>query len=149
MSGEQTLEGQETTIRCVSDGDLVAELKFFTSFNDTVEQEIKENGYLGEPFMRYTDIFNGYAGDFEFHVNTASWIAWDAALTARAQRKTPGTTFEVVRVDQFSDGTNVTYTYKDPAWGQRPTSIGSRADKVKVKASFKCSERDATPNAFV
>ena len=149
MSGEQTLEGQETTIRCVSDGDLVAELKFFTSFNEAVKQEIKENGYLGEPFMRYTDIFNGYSGDFEFHVNTAAWVNWDAALTSRAQRRTAASTFEVVRVDQFSDGTNVTFTYKDVAWSERPTSVGSRADKVKVKGSFSCSERDVQQNAFV
>jgi len=149
MSGEQTLEGQEITIRCVSDGDLIAELKFFTSLNDSADQEIKANGYLGEPFERYTDVFMGYSGDFEFHVNTSSWVNWDAALTLRAQRKTPATTFEVVRIDQFSDGSNITFTYKDVAWGQRPTNVGARADKVKVKGSFKCSERQAEQNAFV
>jgi len=148
MAGEQTLEGQEITIRAITDGDVAAELKFFTSFNDSVKQEIKTNGYLGEPFDRFTDVFSGYGGDMEFHVNTASWVDWDAALSARARRENAAAVFDIVRIDNFSDGSNVTYTYKDVAWGERPTSIGSRADKVKVKASFMCSERTADKNAF-
>jgi len=144
----QTLEGQEITIRAVVDDTLVTELVFITSFNDTVKQEIKENGYLGEPFNRFTDIHNGYGGDLEFHVNTASWTDWDDALTARATRAQPGLVFNVVRIDRFSDGTSNTYNYDDVSWGERPTSIGSRGDKVKVKASFSCSTRTNKKNAF-
>jgi hypothetical protein len=149
MAGEQTLEGQQITIRAVTDGDLVAELKFITSFNDTVKQEVKENGYLGEPFNRFSDIHNGYGFDFEAHVNTSGWIAWEKAKTARAQRAQAATVFDVVRIDNFSDGSNLTFTYLDVAWGEQPTSIGSRGDKVKIKASGMCSERTAEENAFV
>jgi hypothetical protein len=145
----QTLEGQEITIRAMTDGDVVAELVFVTSFNDSADQEIKQNDYLGEPFARFNDVFVGYSLDFEFHVATASWIDWEKSLTARAQRANPALTFAVVRVDRFSDGTNMVHTYEDVAWGARPTSIASRGDKVKVKASGKCSVRTSLANAFV
>lgn len=149
MSGDQTLEGQEITIRAMTDGDIVAELVFVTSFNDSADAEIKQNDYLGEPFARFSDVHVGYSLDFEFHVNTAAWIDWEAALVARAQRANPAITFAVVRIDNFSDGTNITHTYNDVAWGQRPTSVPNRTDKVKVKASGKCSTRDSVKNAFV
>lgn len=145
----QRLEGQEITIRALSDGELVSELTAMTSFNDSADQEIKQNDYLGEPFARFNDVFIGYSFDFEFHVLSASWIDWENALTARAQRANPALTFAVVRVDRFSDGTNLTHTYEDVAWGARPTSIASRSDKVKVKASGKCSVRTSLANAFV
>jgi len=145
----QTLEGQEITIRAITDGDVVSELVFVTSFNDSADQEIKQNDYLGEPFARFNDVFIGYSGDLEFHVLTAAWIDWEKTLTARAQRANPAITFAVVRVDNFSDGTNLTHTYEDVAWAARPTSIASRGDKVKVKASFKCSVRTSEQNAFV
>lgn len=145
----QTLEGQEITVRALSDGNVVSELVFITSFNDSADQEIKQNDYLGEPFARFNDVFVGYSFDFEAHVLTASWIDWENALTSRAQRANPGLTFAVVRVDRFSDGTNLTHTYEDVAWAARPTSIASRGDKVKVKASGKCSVRTSLPNAFV
>lgn len=149
MAGEQTLEGQEITVRAVTDGELVAELRFITSFNESVKQEIKENGYLGEPFNRYTDIHNGFGGDFEAHVNTSAWIAWEKAKLARAQRANAAIQFDIVRVDNFSDGSNLTHTYIDVSWGEQPTSIGSRGDKVKVKGAFMCSEKTAEENAFV
>lgn len=145
----QTLEGQEITIRALTDGDVVSELVFVTTFNDSADQEIKQNDYLGEPFARFNDVFVGYSGDFEFHVLSAAWIDWETSVTARAQRANPALTFAVVRVDRFSDGTNLTHTYEDISWGARPTSIASRGDKVKVKASFKCSTRTSLPNAFV
>jgi hypothetical protein len=149
MSTAPQLEGQEVIVRAITDGEVVAELNGVTSFNDSADQEIKQVDFLGEPFARFADVFVGYSGDFEFLVTSAAWIEWDRALTARAQRANPAITFAVVRVDNFSDGTNITHTYEDVAWGARPTSIASRGDKVKVKASFKCSVRTSEVNAFV
>ena len=59
----QTLEGQEITIRALTDGNVVAELVFVTTFNDSADQEIKQNDYLGEPFARFNDVFVGYSVD--------------------------------------------------------------------------------------
>lgn len=149
MSDQQVLEGQEIRIRAVQDDQEVAFLKFLTSFNDSEDKEIKQADYLGENAARFTDLFVGYSGDLEFHVNVGSWNDWEASKRARAQRATPGTVFEIVRIDLFSNGDNVTYTYKDVAWGATSTAIASRGEKVKVKTSFKCSVRDEQQNAFV
>lgn len=145
----QVLQGQEITVRALVDGSVVSELVFITSFNDSADQEIKQNEYLGEPFARFLDIFTGYSFDFEAHVLSAAWIDWENALTSRAQRANPAITFAVVRVDRFADGTNLTHTYEDVAWASRPTSIANRGDMVKIKASGKCSVRTSLANAFV
>lgn len=149
MSDQQVLEGQEIRIRAVQDDQEVAFLKFVTSFNDSEDREIKQADYLGENAARFTDLFVGYSGDLEFHVNVGAWNDWESAKTARAKRETPAAVFEIVRIDLFSSGDNVTYTYKDVAFGATSTAAASRGEKVKVKTSFKCTERDVQQNAFV
>lgn len=142
------LLGQDVAIRVVKDGEVFAELNFANSFNDAVNTEIKESGHLGEKVNRFTEILNGYSFDFEAQVQTASWFDWQAAVIARAQRQDLAGVFVIVRVDQYSDGTSQTVTYEDVAWGEMPSSIGSRGDFMKVKGQGKCSRRTVAPNAF-
>jgi hypothetical protein len=142
------LLGQDVAIRVIKDGTVFAELNFAQSFNDAVNTEIKESGHLGEKVNRFTEILNGYSFDFEALVNTAAWLDWQAAVIARAQRVDLAGVFVIVRVDQYSDGTSQTITYEDVAWGEMPTSLGSRGDFMKVKGQGKCSRRTVAANAF-
>lgn len=143
------LKGQEVRIVCLQDGATVAELNSIASFNENADLAIQQQGYLGETVNRFDDIFNGYGGDFEMHVNRSGWMAWQEAVIARARRAAPDIVFNVVRVDIFASGDSQIITYLDVKWGAQPTAIGSRADKVKVKASFGCSERTTSQNSVV
>lgn len=146
---EPFLLGQDVALRIVQDDTVYAELNFQNSFNDSADVEIKESGHLGEKVNRFTEILNGYSGDFECQVKTAAWVDWSLAVEARARREVLGSVFSIVRVDRYSDGTNLTVTYEDVAWGQIPTSVGSRGDFVKVKGSFKCSVRTPQKDSFL
>lgn len=149
MAGDQVLMGQEVAIRVIADGDLLAEISFFRGFNGSSDREIKQNDYLGEQTARFVEVQVGYSLDFEFDVNTSNWLSFENAMAAKATRANPALTFQVVNVERFSDGSNITHTYEDIAWGGTPTAVASRTDMVKVKASGKCSRRTSVQNAFV
>lgn len=142
------LKGQEVSIRVVQNGTLIASLDSIASFNEEMKSEIKEDGFLGEGTNRFDDIHNGYGGDFEFQFRRPDWVTFQLAVQARQTRRQPNLVFNVVRTDLHADGTSNVFTYKDAKWGPMSASIGSRADFVKGKAQFACSERAVKQNAL-
>lgn len=146
---EAELLGQDVAIRIVRGETLFSELRLANSFNEVVRTEIKESGHLGEKVNRFQEILNGYGGDFEANVNRAGWIDWQQAVIARATRQDPDAAFVIVRLDTYSDGSTNLITYEEIAWGEMPTSVGSRGDYVKVKGSFSCSKRTVTKDGVI
>jgi hypothetical protein len=142
------IKGQEVSIRVVDSGTLVASLDSISSFNEEMKSEIKEDGFLGESTNRFDDIHNGYGGDFEFQFRRADWVNFQIRVQDRQTRKTPTTTFNVVRTDLYPDGTTSVFTYIDVKWGAMSAGAGSRADFVKGKCQFACSTRVVKPNAL-
>jgi hypothetical protein len=148
MTTQSRLKGQEVSIRVVQDATTVDTLDSISSMNDEVALEIKEDGFLGEPVNRFDEILNGYGGDFEMQLTNANWTRWQQAIIDRATRRKPSLKFNIVRTDFYASGDSSIFTYKDVKWGSMPTTIGARGDFVKVKASFKCSERSVQTNAL-
>jgi hypothetical protein len=141
MATEPRLLGTDVSIRLIRDGAQVASINAVGSFNDEVKLEMKQDGFLGEPVDRFDTIHHGYGGDLEFQVNRHTWQTdFLASIEARARREV-FTTFNLVRTDRYSNGQSAISTYKNVAWGPVPTNVPSRADYVKVKLSFGCSER--------
>jgi hypothetical protein len=138
---QQRIKGQEVSIRVVQDGNVVTTVNSVGTFGDETDFELKSDGFLGEPVNRFDEILNGYGGDFEMQVTTSQWILLQQAIRSRATRTTPGTIFNVVRTDLFPSGESLIVTYADVHWGAQPTTIGGRGEYVKIKASFKCSDR--------
>jgi hypothetical protein len=132
----------------LQDGQLVGSIDSVSSFNGNTMLEIKEDGFLGEPTNRFDEVLNGFGGDFEMQVTGSAWINFELAVLDRATRRVPGTVFNVVRTDLYPNGDSAIYTYKDVHWGEIPAAVGGRAEFVKVKASFKCSERPVQVNAL-
>ncbi len=141
MSSELRLKGQEIEVRVISGSELVTTINNITSFNDNVELELKQDGFLGEVTDRYDDISKGFKGDFETHMSTSAIHQFTELILQRAQRLNAGLQFNIIRTDFFSDGTTALITYPDVKWGPIPTSIGSRSDYAKMKLSFGCSDR--------
>jgi len=146
MSTQPRLKGQEISVRVLQDGRLLTSLDSIGSFNENVDLEMKQDGFLGEPTNRFDEVLNGFGGDFEMQTTSSGWMAWQLAVIDRATRRTPGTVFNVIRTDLYANGDSIIYTYADVKWGAQPTSVGSRGDFVKVKASFGCSERPVQVN---
>lgn len=143
------IKGQEIRIIVVEAGNPVLELNSISNFNDEAKFDLKEDGFLGEAVNRFDEVHNGYGFDFEMQVTGPKWLLWQRSITNRAQRITPGVIFNIVRVDQFANGETAVITYEDVKWGSMPTSIGSRGDYVKVKASGACSTRTEQINSIL
>lgn len=144
----QRLKGQEVSIRVLQSGNVLQSIDSVSSFNEEVDLEIKSDGFLGEPVNRFDEVLNGYGGDFEMQTTNSNWIRLQQAIIARAQR-TPGsiaTTFNVIRTDLYENGDSNVFAYVDVKWGGMPTTIGARGEYVKVKGSFKCSNRGVQTN---
>ena len=143
------LRGQEVRIVVLQNGSTVSEINSITMMDTNTDLVIQEDGFLGEVVNRYDTILNGYGGNFELHVTTADYIALEKAAVEKAQRLVPGTVFNVVRVDLFADGTSNIHTFTNVAWGPIPENIAGRAAFVKVKLSFKCSEKATQTSAIL
>ncbi len=148
MTTQQRLTGQEISVLILQNGNVINTIDSISSFNETVALELKEDGFLGEPTNRFDDILNGFGGDFEAQTTNANFIQLQLACIERATRRQPGLTFNVVRVDLYPNGDTAIYTYVNVFWGEQPTSVGSRGDYVKYKASFKCSDRTVLNNSL-
>ncbi len=143
MATEPRLLGTDVSIRFVRDGAEVPQsvVNAVGSFGDSPKLVIKSDGFLGEPVNRHDFIHEGYKGDFEFQVNRHSWETdFVASVEARARREL-FTQFNVLRTDRYSNGQNAVTTFKDVAFGPFDRTTGSRADYVKIKGSFECSEK--------
>ncbi len=148
MTTSARLKGQEISIRVLQDGNLIASIDSIATFNEEIDLEIKSDGFLGESVNRFDEILNGFGGDFEMQCTGTGYLAWQEAIIARAQRRTPNIKFNVMRTDLYPNGDSAIFTYKDVHWGAMPSSIGARGEFVKVKANFKCGERATNVNAL-
>jgi hypothetical protein len=142
------LKGQEISIRVVTDSVVDNTIDSIASMNDEVMLELKEAGFLGELVNRFDEIFNGFGGDMEIQLTKANWVSLELSIIERAQRKVLSRIFNVIRTDLYGNGDSSIYTYADVKWGAIATTIASRADYVKVKMQFKCSERTVQTNAL-
>lgn len=151
MSALPRLKGQEMSIRVFRNDTVVKELVLISTINDNVNIDIKEDGFLGESVNRFDNVLNGYGGDFEFQVNQSRWYEFTRFVTDKAQRlsiEATTTVFNIVMTESYSDGNVNIIAYMDVAFGAFNKSTASRADFVKVKTSFSCSERDEQLNAL-
>ncbi len=148
MAQDLRLMGQEVSIRVVQAGAVLATLNAIATFNDNVKNEITEDDFLGENTTRVDNVHGGIAGDFEFQVNDATYLNFIEATVRKAKREDVTLVFNIVRIDKFANGSTATYVYPAVAWGEFPTTIGGRKEKVKIKASFACEERQVSVNAL-
>lgn len=137
---DQRLKGQEVQIQVTQDGAVLSAFNAIASFNDNQKSEKIEQGYLGETTNRHDDIYNGFDGSFDFHMENSQWTAFSAAVIARQRRQQPSIVFNVIRVDLYPNGETFTRTYLDVMFGPLPNTIGSRGDYVTGSIDFSCDE---------
>lgn len=149
MAAGLRIRGQEIQIKVTSAGSVAAEVSSnIGSFNNEHGFAIKQDGFLGEPTDRFDQTIDAHSGDFEFQLNKASWVNIVKAIEKKAKRQDTTLVFNVIRTDIFADGSTNVYTWSDVSWGPISESVGGRAEFVKVKASFKTSDRDIATNAI-
>lgn len=145
---ELRLKGQEISVRAVADGVVVDSIDSVSNFNENVDLEQKQEGFLGETANRFDQQFNGFGGDFEFQVHNSRWVAFQELIIAKAKRENPGVIFNVVVTEFYPNGDTVVSTYVDVSWGAMPKSVPSKNDYVKIKGQFACASRPTQVNSL-
>jgi hypothetical protein len=142
------LKGQEVSIRIVNDGELVEAISSFGSLEESEDQELLQDGFLGEVVDEYDEAYHGDKFTLEFQVRDAQWRTLWKAIKDRAQRRTPNVQFNVVVTDLYPAGDTEITTYGDVKWGPRSKSTGSRKDFVKLKMEGASSDVGHDANAI-
>jgi len=106
----------------------------------TFQQDLLDEGYLGEVAQRYDDIFNGLTGRTELHLENTDYFRFVQRVTDRSQRRTPATaTFNIVGTFSFPNGDVTSLIVEDVFFGELPLNVGSRQDYVQASVNFGAS----------
>lgn len=147
--GAPRLRGQEVQLLVLDGANRVEEIKAIGSYDVSSQLEIQQDGFIGETTDEYDFIYSGEKGSFKFQIHNAKWTKFRERIVAKARRIQPTLTFNIVRIQLFADGSSVTSTYVNVAFGEFAESGGSRKDFVSLNLPFACSEVDVLNDAFV
>ena len=129
----QRIKAQEVSLVIVRDGALEAELVDIKNFNLAFQSETKIQGYIGEKSSRTDDVFNNVKFDFEMHIHSTDWGAFQRAIIDRQQRKTPDLQINISAVFFFPNGQTQTINIQDAKFGELPVTVPERGDYVSLK----------------
>lgn len=143
------LRGQEVQLLVLDGANRVEEIKAIGSYDVASKYEIQQDGFIGETTDEYDFIYSGESGSFKFQINSSKWARFKARINAKARRVQPTLTFNIVRVQLFANGSSLTTTYQNVAWGEIAESGGSRRDFVSLNMPFACSDAIDAEDAFL
>ena len=135
----QRIKGQEVEIIAIVDGVPQSTLTAIRSFSMTFQQEIKDEGYLGEKTNRKDSIFNGIDGRFEAHANDPAILTTIDSIVNKARRRTPGTTINIKVTMTFPSGRRARVVIPDVEFGAIEVGTPSRGDYVTTTFPFAAS----------
>lgn len=139
----QRLLGQNVSVIIIQDSAPIQELQCIKSFSFTYEQELKDEGYLGETTNRKDSVFKGMKLDMEIHTNNNKVFALIQSAVDKARRRTPGVRINIKCSLTWPNGDVARVTFPDVEFGAFPINANSRTDYVTVKIEGACSEARA------
>ncbi len=137
----QRIKGQETSlIFTSSEVGLETSLSDIQSHTMELQMDILSEGYLGETTERKDDIFKGFHGKIEAHVEKAEYFRFLTRIVDRARRRTPADgQFNCATTLAYPSGETIRVLFQDIYFGSPNVDIGSREDYVKVSFEYECS----------
>jgi len=136
----QRLLGQNVALIIIQDSAPIQEISCIRSFSFTYEQELKDEGYLGETTNRKDSVFKGMKMDMELHTNNNKVFQLIQSAVDKARRRTPGTRINIKCTLTWPNGDVARVTFPDVEFGAFPINANSRTDYVTVKLEAACSE---------
>lgn len=140
MPVAQRIKGQEVSIAITVDGALQTQIDTIQSAEIEFEQDLLEEGYLGETSDRVDSVFKLIRVNVTGHANSKAYLELADAIVRRSQRRTGG----VVRIDilgtfAFPNGDFPTIVVNDVFFEGLPLNIGGRDEFVEFTLSGKAS----------
>lgn len=139
MAGKR-IRGQEVSILIILDGTTLDTLTAIKSFEFTFQQEIKNEGYLGETAERVDSIYKAIKGQLELHTSDKAAFVFAKAIIDKAQRRTPNVRVNIKCTFNYSNGDRVRATIPDVEFGDIPFNVANRTDYVSTRLDFAASE---------
>lgn len=136
----QRLLGQNVSLIIIQDSAPIQEISCIRSFSFTYEQELKDEGYLGETTNRKDSVFKGMKMDMELHTNNNKVFNLIQSAVDKARRRVPGTRINIKCTLTWPNGDTARVTFPDVEFGAFPINANSRTDYVTVKLEAACSE---------
>jgi len=118
----------QSTISDIHTSDWVAELR------------ILEEEYLGETAKRYDEIFDGFSGKIEAHLENEDVFNFLAQIVDRARRRTAGVAINIKTTFNFPNGDRARIILKNAFFGSVPFATPSRSAYVNTSFDFKGSD---------
>ena len=139
MPGKR-IRGQEVSVALVQDGVTLDTLTAVKSFEFTYQQEIKNEGYLGETSERVDSIYKAIKGQLEIHTSDKAGFVLAQALVEKAARRTPNMKINIKCTFSYANGDRVKCTIPDVEFGDIPFNSANRTDYVSTRLDFAASE---------
>lgn len=139
MPGKR-IRGQEVSIALVQDGVTLDTLTAIKSFEFTFQQELKNEGYLGETSERVDSIYKAIKGQLEIHTSDKAAFVLAKSLIDKAARRTPNMRINIKCTFAYSNGDRVRATIPDVEFGDIPFNAANRGDYVQTRLDFAASE---------
>lgn len=134
------VRGQEVSVQVVKDGALLADISDVKSFEVEFQLDVMTEGYIGEFTDRRDDMFKGVTGKIEFHIENSAPFRLVNEIIQRAQRRVPGTQFNVQSTVRLANGQQQRLVINDLYFGSVPFNVASRSDYVTYSLSFEAGE---------
>lgn len=136
----QRLKGQEVEVLIVVDGNPQTNITAIKSFDVTLEQDILDEGFLGETTNRKDSIYNGISGNIEFQTDDQGIFDILTKIVDKARRRTPGLKINIKATLNYPNGQRPKILVPDVEFGAMPFNVGSRSDYATIKLPFAASD---------
>lgn len=140
MPAAQRIKGQEVSLTITVDGALQTQIDTIQNAEVEFEQDLIEEGYLGETSDRVDSVFKLMRVQVVGHANSQAYLELADSIARRSQRRAGG----LVRVDiigsfAFPNGDFPSLIIPDVFFEGIPFNIGGRDEYVEFTLSGKAS----------
>jgi hypothetical protein len=134
------LIGQDVEVILIVNGEPRDTLTAIKSFEVTFQNEIKDEGFLGETTNRKDTVFNGIKGRMEMQTdNKDLWVLFKS-IVDKSRSRQAGTRINIKATMHYPNGDNVRVIVPDAEFGELPFNVGSRTDYAHTTLDFAASE---------
>lgn len=140
MPAAQRVKGQEVSIAITVDGALQTQIDTIQSAEMEMEQDLLEEGYLGETSDRVDSVFKLMRIQLTGHANSQAYFELADAIARRSQRRAGGLVrLDIVGSFAFPNGDFPSVIIPDVFFEGIPFNIGGRDEYVEFTLSGKAS----------
>lgn len=137
------LKGQETRVQILENGEPLFAIDTIKQSNFDFNFEKLQEGYLGETFDRFDEVFNGLDVGLTVHMATADAIDLAFRIRDRAQNRIGGgLRIDLLTTLIFPGGDIRGMAARDIFFEPIPIQFNSRKEFVSLELKGSCSEAD-------